>query len=312
MMHPAEVVALAPVFEKSATELKLNQTLLKCKCTIQIVKLNVRTLSRIGQLPELTSSAIVHSIDIICIQEHRYSHSEDIKYHDTGNGCMLATAYAWKNSVNATIGGVGMLIGPRALKSLNSIEKVQPKMMVAIFNVNPRATIISCYSPANISEETKLIAVYNEPYSLVRIIPKRNVLVIGGDMNAQIGQNVNHKFSLHNSSNRNEEHLTDFTLKNRLTYPHTKFPKREGKLWNYTYANNTKAQIDYIFMNKKWNNSALNCEAYSSFKSMCSDHRIVTAKYDWAYEGIWPEQPLYTMTSPCSTTGILKINIRLH
>ena len=38
----------------------------------------------------------------ICIQEHRYTHSEDIKYHDTCNGWTLATASAWKNSVNAT------------------------------------------------------------------------------------------------------------------------------------------------------------------------------------------------------------------
>ena len=46
----------------------------------------------------------------------------------------------------------------------------------------------------------------------------------------------------------------------------------------YINANNTEAQIDYIFMNKKWNNSALICEAYSSFEGVSSDHRIVTAK----------------------------------
>ncbi len=61
----------------------------------------------------------------IRIQEHRYTHSEDIKYHDSGNGWTLTTASAWKNSVNTTIGGVGMLIGLRALKILNSIEKIQ-------------------------------------------------------------------------------------------------------------------------------------------------------------------------------------------
>ena len=115
------------MFEKSATELK--QKLLKCKRTIQIATFNVRTLNRIGQLPELTASAIDHNIDIIWIQEHRYIHREDIKYYDTGNGWMLATASGWKNSVNATIGGVGLLIGPQALKSLNSFEKIQPKMM---------------------------------------------------------------------------------------------------------------------------------------------------------------------------------------
>ena len=226
--RPAEVGALASVFEKSATELK-QQKLLKCKQTIQIATFNVRTLNRIGQLPELTASSVEHNIDIICIQEQGYTHSEDIKYHDTGNGWTLATVSAWKNSINAMIGGVGILIGPKALKSLNSIESIQPRMMVATFKGNPRATIISCYSPTNVSEETELIAFYDELSSLVRNIPKHNVLVIGGDMNAQIRKNRNHKYSLHNSSNRNE-HLTDFTIENRLTCLYTKFQKREGKL----------------------------------------------------------------------------------
>ena len=50
--------------------------------------------------------------------------------------------------INAMIGGVGILIGPWALKSLNSIEKIQPRMMVAMFNGNPSATIISYYKNA--------------------------------------------------------------------------------------------------------------------------------------------------------------------
>ena len=166
--------------------------------------------------------AIDHNRDIICIQEHRYTHSEDIKYHDTGNGWTLATASGWKNSLNATIGGVGMLIRARALKSLNSIEKI-PRMMVATFNGNPSAKIISCNCPTNVREEVELIAFYDELSSLVRSITKHNVLVIGWEMNAQVSKNVNHKFSQHNSSNRNSQHLTDFTLENKLTCLNTNF-----------------------------------------------------------------------------------------
>ena len=166
-----------------------------------------------------------------------------------------------------------MLIGPRALKSLNSIEKIQPT-----FYGNPGSKIVSSYSPTNVSEETELMTFYDELSFLVRSIPNHNVLVIGEDMNAQIGKNGKHKFSLHNSSNRNGLHLTDFMMENRLTCLNTNFQKRKGKLWTYRYASNTKAQIDYVFINKKWNNSALNCEAYSLFEGVSSDHRIVTAK----------------------------------
>ena len=35
-------------------------------------------------------------------------------------------------------------------------------MMVAMFNGNPGETMISCYSPTNVSEETDLIAFYSE------------------------------------------------------------------------------------------------------------------------------------------------------
>ena len=74
-------------------------------------------------------------------------------------------------------------------------------------------------------EESCLIAFYNELSFLVCSNPKHNVLVIGRDMNAQIGKNVNHKFNLHKLSNRNGEHLTDFTQEKRLTCLNTKFQK---------------------------------------------------------------------------------------
>ena len=77
-------------------------------------------------------------------------------------------------------------------------------------------------------------------------------------------------------SNRNEKHLTDFTQENIFTCLNTKFQKRKEKLWNYAYANNAKTQRD--LMNKKWINSALNCETCSSFEGVSSDHGIVTAK----------------------------------
>ena len=103
---------------------------------------------------------------------------------------IVARHCIWHGKTLSTpqLGGVGLLIGPRPLKTLNSIEKIQPRMMAATFNGNPRATIISCYSPTNDSEETELVTFYDELSSLVRSIPKHYMLVIGGDMNAQIGK----------------------------------------------------------------------------------------------------------------------------
>ena len=117
--------------------------------------------------------------------------------------------------------------------------------MIGTFDSNS-CTIISCYSPTNASDEMFYITLYNMLSPLVCAILKHNVLIIGGDMNAQIDKNENNKFYLHNLSNRNEEYLTDFSFENRLTCLNTIFQKREGKLWTYTNPNNAKAQIIYL------------------------------------------------------------------
>ena len=112
-------------------------------------------------------------------------------------------------------------------------------------------------------------------------------------MNAQKGKNVNNKFSLYNLSNRKKEHLMDFTIENRLTCLNTKFQKIKGKLWTYIYSNNVKTQIDYILMNKKLINSALNYDPYSSFKGVSSE--FSRQKYVWAYAGMRRKLKLHTM-----------------
>ena len=61
-------------------------------------------------------------------------------------------------------------------------------MMVATFNGNASATIISSYCRTNVSDETDIIAFYNELSFLVRSIPKHNIFITGGDRNAQIGK----------------------------------------------------------------------------------------------------------------------------
>ena len=99
-------------------------------------------------------------------------------------------------------------------------------------------------------------------------------------------------------------------VENRLTCLNTNYKKREGKLWTYTYENNSKAQIDYVFINKKWKNSVMNCEAYSSFEGVSSDHRIVMAKIRLSLRKMPHEQrPPNTMTGPFLTTEILEINM---
>ena len=93
--------------------------------------------------------------------------------------------------------------------------------------------------------------------------------------------------------------------------PQNELSKKGGKLWTYTYMNNNKAQIDYVFINRKWENSAMNCEAYSSFEGVSSDHRIVTAKVRLSLRknATRTATTKHYDTGPYLTTEILETNM---
>ena len=244
----------------------------------RIATFNVRTLQHDKQINELISSAKKQGIDIICIQEHRFYHEESaIKYHKPGKGWTFITTSAWKNSTNSTIGRVRILLSPKALKSLNSIEKIASRIVIASFSGNPQITVICCYSPTNVSDENEVVQFYDELASLTRDVPKHNILVVTGDMNAKVENSDAHRHSFHTTTNRNGEHFNQYLLANSLYCLNTNFQKRTGKKWTHRSPNGHLSQIDYIAINKKWVNSAKNCEAYNSFEGVFTDHRIVTA-----------------------------------
>ena len=136
-----------------------------------------------------------------------------------------------------------MLLSPKAANALNNIEAVDPRIVIATFQGNPATTVISCYSPTNVSDVTEVDDFYVSLSSLVRHIPKHNFIVIGGDMNAQIGHSDTHNFSYHATANRNGQLLEDFIAENELLCLTTKFQKPHSKQWTVAYLNGAKRQI---------------------------------------------------------------------
>ena len=97
-------------------------------------------------------------------------------------------------------------------------------------------------------------------------------------MNARIGKS-DAKGSVYNvGTNENGRRLLDYMQECGLKALNNIYRKRKGKLWTHILPRGSKSQIDYILINEKWKNSALNCEAYKTFYTVGSDHRIVTAK----------------------------------
>ena len=99
--------------------------------------------------------------------------------------------------MNSTIGGTGILISQKAQKSLNNIETITPRIMIATFNGNPETTVICCYSPTNTADEEEVEKFYEDFSAPVRQVPIHNVLIIAGDFYAQLGRDHNYKYTFH-------------------------------------------------------------------------------------------------------------------
>ena len=117
------------------------------------------------------------------------------------------------------------LFSHRAIKSLNSIQRIQPRMMCATYNYNHCTTIFSCYSPTNASG-TDITIFSNELSSLVRYVPKdimKTCMLIQAKMETinsamylvthQIGTVIIYQFS----------------LENKLAWQSNKFEKKKRK-----------------------------------------------------------------------------------
>ena len=135
--------------DKLATEYKCknqiksitNISLMKASKVLRVATFNVRTLKNENKMSEIIASANATQLDIICLQEHRFIHEDiDTKEYSIGEWHII-TGSAWKNSVNAATGGIGILINKTSFNSLVNVTLVSKRIMIVNCNGNPQTSL---------------------------------------------------------------------------------------------------------------------------------------------------------------------------
>ena len=140
----------------------------------------------------------------------------------------------------------------------------------------------------------------------IRSIPKHNIQIVGGDMNAEIGPDECNGFTFNRRTNENGLALLTLIDECGMVLLNAKFHKSRGNMWTFVYPNGEKVQLDCILINKKWHSSAASAEAYSSFSSVGSDHRIVTAKLQLRANKPCKHQPKYDWQALTESTDVVQ------
>ena len=107
-----------------------------------IATFNARTLRTENKRKELFHFFDSQSITILGVIDHRIVHNEsddDIVYNQV-NSSLFITSSAWRNDVNAAVGGVGIMINKRASNVLSEVTKWNERIIIATFDGNPKTT----------------------------------------------------------------------------------------------------------------------------------------------------------------------------
>ena len=142
--------------------------------------------------------------------------------------------------------------------------------------------VIQAYAPTSNAEEAEVERFYEDLQDLLEVTPKKDVIFIIGDWNAEVGSQetpgVTGKFGL---GVRNEvgQRLIEFCQENALVIANTLFQQHKRRLYTRTSPDGRhRNQIDYILWSQRWRSSIQS--AKTRLGADCgSDHELLIAKF---------------------------------
>ena len=119
-------------------------------------------------------------------------------------------------------------------------------------------TIIQVYALSSNAEEAKIEWFYEDLQDLLELTPKKDVLFIIGDWNAQVGSQeipgVMGKFGL-GVQNKAGQRLIEFCQENALVIANTFFQQHKRRLYTWKSDGQYQNQMEYILCSQRGRSS---------------------------------------------------------
>ena len=79
-----------------------------------------------------------------------------------------------------------MPVNKEAYGSLSHIKSFGGRILLVSFNGNPRLTVVTVYSPTEVSTNDEAEYFHNNLRSVIGSVPAHDLLFVSGDMNASL------------------------------------------------------------------------------------------------------------------------------
>ena len=177
-----------------------SKTIFKPRCSVHLATFNVRTLQQAGQQAALALTLDSLCIDVCCVSETRIQDANTIIELTAPS---LSTRFFLRTSgdseaVAAGCAGVGIVLSHRAERSLLDWIPVDSRLCAVRLATSVKLSrerevtrclfVVSAYAPTNCSSDAVKDSFYDALGALLQRAKSSDIVVIAGDMNAQVGR----------------------------------------------------------------------------------------------------------------------------
>ena len=250
---------------------------------LNIATLNVRTLLQVGQQALLATTLYERSIDICAISESRLPNSGSLTLNVPHAKNSYKLYYSGPDD-RSGLHGVGIAVSSHLVPSVSEFIPINRRLAIMKIATKPLPLLlVATYAPTNDAKTEDADEFYEKLDSLVRLNKSsRELLIVAGDFNAQLGARTNRPETGMNTVGRlcsNGERLLNLAAINRLVAVNTLFHHKKRHLVTWASPDGrTLNQIDYIFVKQRWKSSFQDSRSYWGIHVQ-TDHALVSAKF---------------------------------
>ncbi|KER20357.1 hypothetical protein T265_11075 [Opisthorchis viverrini] len=232
---------------------------------------NVRTLKQAGQQAALALTPESLGLDMCCVSETRI---QDASTAIELTALSVSTRFRLRTSgdpVAAAVGcaGVGMVLSHRAEQSLLDWIPVDSRLCAVRLTMSVKESqkrqvdvcqfIVSAYAPTDCSSDAVKDRFYKTLNALLRQAKSSDIVVVAGDMNAQVG-----KLSAPEIQLEGRHGLDSLCVDRRLFLCSTSFRNSRSRLatWCPSTTGQAQTQIDHSAINYRWRGSITDCRSF--------------------------------------------------
>ncbi|GFN81087.1 craniofacial development protein 2-like protein [Plakobranchus ocellatus] len=234
----------------------------KMKDKLNIATWNIRTLLQKGTLENFKQEIERMKLNILGLSEVRWK----------GAGKITSGGHEGTESKK----GVGIIVDQTVTKAIKGYWALSDRVLLVKIAGKPvDLNIIQVYAPTANSNDEDLDKFCNELDTAKTQCKSQDPLIIMGDFNAKVGtEKVDDIVGKHGLGIRNErgEKLIEWCQTNNIIVGSTWFQQPPGRKWTWkSPGDETRNQIDYMMISKRYRNTLLLAKTYPS-ADCYSDH----------------------------------------